>query len=87
MPVSPPRLKRIATDEFPSNQFEAGLAVTNVRSSDVPEHIRFAATDSAGAGTPQPFQEEIRFFAIIPLYRQFPSDQLNVRWFKTHGSQ
>jgi hypothetical protein len=82
--VTPARLERIPSNILPAKELKACVRVTHVRSLDVPQYVRLAAAGSAGAGPSQAFKGEIGFFAIIPVHREFVTDELDIFRLKSH---
>jgi len=76
--VGPARLQSITAYEFESDKLEAFVGIAHVRTRNMTEHIRLAATSRARARTPQHPKFDKGFAAIVPRERQFVADQLHV---------
>src|ERR1700745_1121431 len=87
MSVAPTGLQCITANQIESDELEALVRVFYVRTHNLSEHIRLAATSRARARTPQQFKFEKRLGAVLPGNGQFVSDLLNVRWLKSHVSR
>jgi hypothetical protein len=64
--VAPTGLERITAHQIESDELEAPVGVAHMRPHNLTEHIRLAAASRARARTPQQFESQKRFGAIIP---------------------
>src|SRR5436305_15152657 len=82
--VAPTGLECITAHQIESDELEALVGVAHMRPHNLTEHIGLAAASRARARTPQQFEFQKRFGAVIPGNGQFVSDLLDVAWLKSH---
>jgi hypothetical protein len=82
--VGPTGLDCITAYQIESDELEALVGVTHIRTHNLTEHIRFATASRARTRAPQQFKFQKRFRAIVPGNSQFVSDLLDVRWLQAH---
>jgi hypothetical protein len=84
--IRPTGLECITAHQIESDKLEAFVSVAYVRTHNLTEHIRLAATSRARARASQQFEFKKRFGAVIPGNGELVSDLLDVRWLKPHVS-
>ena len=80
VPIPPTRLQCITADEIESDKLKALVGVAHMRTHNLTEHIRLAASRRTRTGAPQQLNFQKRFGAVIPSNGQFVSDLLDVAW-------
>src|SRR4029077_12476198 len=81
--IGPAGLQCVTAHQIESDKLEALVGVAQVRTHNLTEHIRLAAASRARTGTPQQFEFQKRFGAVIPGNSQFVSDLLDVARLKS----
>jgi hypothetical protein len=82
--VIPNRLQSVTSDEPKAAQFKALRAVTDVGALHLAKHVRFAAARRAGARTPELFERNIAFRAVVPSQRELVPDQFGAKRLESH---
>src|SRR5580765_3950614 len=82
--IGPAGLQCVTAHQIESDKLEALVRVAHVRTRNVTEHIRLAATSRARAGTPQWFEVQKCFCTVVPGDGDLVSDLLDVARLKSH---
>lgn len=83
--VSPDWLQGVTANDLKTREIETVVGITDFWSNDISENIGLAPASSAGAGSPEELQVEIRLGSVIPADSQFIADLLDVGRFQAHA--
>src|SRR5882762_6040560 len=83
--IVPARLQCVTADDDETVELKAGVGMTDLRSQNISEHVRFATASRARTRATEELKVEIRFAAVAPLNRQLVTDLLNIFRRQSHG--